>query len=401
MQAITYDRGIGVILNGESRGKWRGGFRGRCSSLVGRKRRPPGRSALAFLEFRVWRDKMEKIWLKSYPPGLTAEIARHVPPGARCSTAAPVLPTRCLIARHARLRPLDGRARLCGCCRRGPEKGDSVRLVMQTGAVPGALFGTRARLLVVNCNPLYTPRELEHQLKDSGATAIVIVENFAHTLEQVIAHTAIKHVVVTPMGEMLGALKGLLVNLVVRHVKKLVPAWKIPGAIASSRRWRPARASAAAVALDHDDFASCNHGGHRHFPGAMLTHGTSGHVSRHTLDQAMGLRPDSYQPPSALSHLRLPRTALPFLMIGARNLLIANPRTPVRQGIGPLPGDRGEAGSHSVHRCSTTRFESRFLDLNVRWAAAWRCMDRLPTVCRSDRQCSPSGLCLPETPAGT
>ena len=94
---------------------------------------------------------------------------------------------------------------------------------------PVAMMGVlRAGYIVVNVNPLYTPRELEHQLKDSGAEAIVILENFATTLQAVVAKTQVKHVVVATMGDMLG-LKGLLVNLVVRRVKKMVPAWSLPG----------------------------------------------------------------------------------------------------------------------------------------------------------------------------
>src|SRR5262249_327362 len=88
----------------------------------------------------------------------------------------------------------------------------------------------RAGYAVVNVNPLYTPRELEHQLKDSGAEAIIVLENFATTVEKVIAHTAVKHVIVASMGDLLG-LKGVIVNLVVRRVKKMVPAYSLPGAV--------------------------------------------------------------------------------------------------------------------------------------------------------------------------
>jgi long-chain acyl-CoA synthetase len=87
----------------------------------------------------------------------------------------------------------------------------------------------RAGYTVVNINPLYTPRELEHQLNDSGAEAIVILENFAHTLQAVIAKTGVRHVVVATMGDLLGTLKGAIVNLVVRRVRKMVPAWSLPG----------------------------------------------------------------------------------------------------------------------------------------------------------------------------
>jgi long-chain acyl-CoA synthetase len=98
---------------------------------------------------------------------------------------------------------------------------------------PVALFGAlRAGFTVVNCNPLYTPRELEHQLKDSGAEAIVILENFAKTLEAVIAQTQVRTVVTTQIGDMLGFPKSAHRQLVVKRVKKMVPAWSLPGTIA-------------------------------------------------------------------------------------------------------------------------------------------------------------------------
>src|SRR5690606_15678879 len=112
----------------------------------------------------------------------------------------------------------------------GLEKGARVALMMPNVLqYPVALMGVlRAGCTVVNVNPLYTPRELEHQLKDSGAEAIVILENFATTLQTVIANTPVKHVVVASMGDMLG-FKGHIVNLVVRRVRKMVPAWSLPG----------------------------------------------------------------------------------------------------------------------------------------------------------------------------
>jgi len=115
----------------------------------------------------------------------------------------------------------------------GLVKGDRVAIMMpnvpQYPVTVAAVL--RAGLVVVNVNPLYTPRELEHQLKDSGAKAIVIIENFANTLEQCIQHTPVKHVVLAAMGDRLGLLKGALVNYVVRNVKKMVPAYKLPDAI--------------------------------------------------------------------------------------------------------------------------------------------------------------------------
>ena len=115
----------------------------------------------------------------------------------------------------------------------GLVKGDRVAIMMpNVPQYPVAVAGIlRAGFVVVNVNPLYTPRELEHQLKDSGAKAIVIIENFAHTLEQCIASTPVKHVVLAAMGDLLGLLKGAIVNYVVRNVKKMVPAFSLPQAV--------------------------------------------------------------------------------------------------------------------------------------------------------------------------
>ncbi len=115
----------------------------------------------------------------------------------------------------------------------GLDKGDRVAIMMpNTPQYPITVAAIlRAGFVVVNVNPLYTPRELEHQLKDSGAKAIVIIENFATTLEQCIKNTGVKHVVLAAMGDRLGLLKGALVNYVVRNVKKMVPAYSLPGAV--------------------------------------------------------------------------------------------------------------------------------------------------------------------------
>lgn len=115
----------------------------------------------------------------------------------------------------------------------GLAKGDRIAIMMpnvpQYPVTVAAIL--RAGYVVVNVNPLYTPRELEHQLKDSGSKAIVIIENFANTLEQCIANTPVKHVVLTAMGDQLGMLKGALVNYVVRNVKKMVPPFNLPSAV--------------------------------------------------------------------------------------------------------------------------------------------------------------------------
>ncbi|RYF48574.1 MAG: long-chain fatty acid--CoA ligase, partial [Comamonadaceae bacterium] len=115
----------------------------------------------------------------------------------------------------------------------GLAKGDRIAIMMpNVPQYPVAVAAIlRAGYVVVNVNPLYTPRELEHQLKDSGSKAIVIVENFANTLEQCIGNTPVKHIVLCAMGDMLGLVKGSLVNYVVRNVKKMVPAFNLPGAV--------------------------------------------------------------------------------------------------------------------------------------------------------------------------
>lgn len=179
----------------------------------------------------------EKTWLKSYPPGTPAEIGplEHSSVGELIKKACETYPDRpafTCMGKTITYRELDDHARKVGAWLQslGLEKGDRVALMMpnilQYPVVASAVL--QAGFVVVNVNPLYTPRELQHQLKDSGAKAIFIVENFATTLQHVISNTDIKHVCVVSMGDMLG-LKGHLVNFVVRRVRKMVPEWSLPG----------------------------------------------------------------------------------------------------------------------------------------------------------------------------
>ena len=285
--------------------------------------------------------KMEKIWLKSYPAGVPAEIdIDHIPSLVAlfehaCATYADKV-AYISMGKEMTYRQLDEDSKaFAGWLQsRGYEKGERVALMMPNLLqYPVALFGTlRAGCVVVNCNPLYTSHELAHQLKDSGARAIVIVENFAHTLEPIIAQTAIKDVIVTPMGEMLG-LKGLLVNVVVRHVKKLVPAWKLPTAINfNSALAAGRRHGCKSVALAQDDIAFLQYTGGTTgiSKGAMLTHAN---ISSNVMQAYSWIKPAVREGQEfiltalPLYHIfALTANCLTFLMIGARNLLIANPR---------------------------------------------------------------------------
>ena len=184
---------------------------------------------------------MDKVWLKRYPADVPAEIDAD-----RYSSLVEMFENA--VQRYAdqpafinmgevmTYRKLEERSRAFAAYLQnelGLQKGDRVALMMPNLLqYPIALFGIlRAGMVVVNVNPLYTPRELEHQLNDSGASAIVIVSNFAHTLEKVVFNTQVKHVILTRMGDQLSAAKGTLVNFVVKYIKRLVPKYHLPAAV--------------------------------------------------------------------------------------------------------------------------------------------------------------------------
>lgn len=182
---------------------------------------------------------MERIWLKQYPPGVPADIeptqyASLVDLLEESFTKFADRKAFICMDKSISYRDLDQMSLALAAYlqERGLQRGARVAIMMpnvlQYPVATAAVL--RAGFAVVNVNPLYTPRELEHQLKDSGAEAIIVLENFAHTVEQVIAKTQVKHVIVGSMGDLLG-FKGVIVNLVVRRVKKMVPAWSLPGAV--------------------------------------------------------------------------------------------------------------------------------------------------------------------------
>ena len=182
----------------------------------------------------------DRIWLKSYPSGVPADIDPGQYPSlvALMEEAFSKYADRVaysFMGKEITYGQTDSLSKAFAAYLQGLglARGDRVAIMMpNVPQYPVAVAAIlRAGFVVVNVNPLYTPRELEHQLKDSGAKAIVIIENFASTLEHYIANTPVKHVVLCAMGDQLGLLKGALVNYVVRNVKKMVPAYNLPGAV--------------------------------------------------------------------------------------------------------------------------------------------------------------------------
>ena len=286
---------------------------------------------------------MEKHWLKSYPPGVRPEINVDEYPSLkemieRALAIHSVRDAYVQMGKAITFGEIDvlsaqfGAFLQTGC---GLKKGDRVAVMLPNVlqypiAVHGAL---RSGMTVVNTNPLYTARELEHQLIDSGATVIVILENFAHVLQEVIANTSIKHVVITSVGEMLGFVKGNIVNYVVRHKRKQVKpyhlpgAWNFPDALKAGSRVRM-----QPVTLTHSDIAFLQYTGGTTgiAKGAMLTHGNMVANVLQALEWIGPALPrDSATLITALPlyHIfALTANCLVFVVLGWRNVLITNPR---------------------------------------------------------------------------
>lgn len=203
----------------------------------------------------------------------------------------------------------------------------------------------RAGYVVVNVNPLYTPRELEHQLKDSGAEVIVILENFAVTLEQVLTRTPVKHIVVARLGDMLGFPKGAVVNFVVKYVKKMVPAWSLSRAVNfRTALGRGASAELKSVSITQEDLAFLQYTGGTTgvSKGAMLTHRNllANLAQAHAwIQPELGSEQHMVVTALPLYHIfALTANCFTFFKIGASNLLITNPRD--------LPGLVAELGRY-------------------------------------------------------
>ncbi|MCV3205945.1 long-chain fatty acid--CoA ligase [Mesorhizobium sp. YC-39] len=288
----------------------------------------------------------EKPWLKNYPKVVPAEIGPlpHSSIGdflvAACKQFAGQ-PAFICMGKVITYAELERQSAAFGAYLQstGLQKGARVALMMPNVLqYPVAMMAVlRAGYIVVNVNPLYTPRELEHQLKDSGAQAIVILENFANTLQAVIAKTAVKHVVVASMGDMLGGLKGTIVNLVVRRVKKMVPAWSLPGHVKFNAALKTGAGTSfkpAKVAADDVAFLQYTGGTTGISKGATLLHSN---VLANVAQNALWIE-DAYAIKPKPAHLNLV-CALPLyhifaltvnalmgMQMGGQNILIPNPR---------------------------------------------------------------------------
>src|SRR5438067_6105705 len=285
---------------------------------------------------------MERIWLKSYPPGVPAEIDTRqfgslVELFEKSIRAYGERPAFTSMGKTLRFSELDTLARNFGAWlqSKGVAKAARVAIMMPNCLqYPIAMFGTlRAGCVVVNVNPLYTARELEHQLNDAGAEVIVILENFAHVLEQVRPRTSLKHIVVTSLGEMLG-IKGSLVNFVVRKVKKMVPAYDLAGAV--SFKQALAEGSGAKLVtplLGRDDLAFLQYTGGTTgvSKGAMLLHrNVIAALLQYKTWLASGIAGDERAiiiTALPLYHIfSLTVNCLNMMTVGGENVLITNPR---------------------------------------------------------------------------
>jgi len=284
---------------------------------------------------------MERIWLKSYPAGVPADIDYMQYKSVGDLVDKKVVEFSARPAFHCMgktisFADLDRLTRTFGAWLQSKGYGKGVRVaIMMPNCLqyPVALYGTlRAGGIVVNVNPLYTPRELEHQLKDSGAEVIVILENFAHTLEEVLPRTPVKHVVVASLGDLLG-LKGLIVNFVVRNVKKMVPAYELPNAT----RFNDMLAEGAGKALKpvevgHEDIAFLQYTGGTTgvSKGAMLLHrNILANIEQAAawLVQGIGEERAIIITALPLYHIfSLTVNCLNMMKIGGMNVLITNPR---------------------------------------------------------------------------
>ncbi|MBS1200904.1 MAG: long-chain-fatty-acid--CoA ligase [Proteobacteria bacterium] len=286
---------------------------------------------------------MEKIWLKNYPPGVPAEVNPEEYPSLkhlfeeafRKHVTKPAFTNLGRTLSYAETEELSRRFGAWLQKEAGLRKGDRIAIMMPNLLqYPIALIGAlRAGLTVVNTNPLYTPRELEHQLKDSGAQVILIYEGACATLQEVVARTPVRKVITTGIGDMLGFPKGLITNLVVRHVKKMVPAWSLPGSL----RFNDVLSKGASLTLNPVEvgpqdvaFLQYTGGTTGVAKGAVLTHRN---LVGNTI-QIVSWMPELERIDGPVVITALPlyhifaltTNCLVFTYVGGQNVLITNPR---------------------------------------------------------------------------
>jgi long-chain acyl-CoA synthetase len=284
---------------------------------------------------------MERIWLKSYPAGVPADIDPRKYRSLIQLFETSIAKYRDRPAFHSMGKSitfgeLDRLSRdfAAWLQARGLARGARVAIMMPNCLqYPIAMFGVlRSGCTVVNVNPLYTPRELEHQLTDAGAESIVILENFGHVLQEVRLRTPLKHVVVTSLGEMLGV-KGMIVNLVVRKVKKMVPPYDLPGAVSFKEALKEGDGKPMTTPpLGHDDIAFLQYTGgttgvskgamllHRNIIAALLQYEA-------WLAPVMGAERAVIITALPLYHIfSLTVNCLAMMVVGGENVLITNPR---------------------------------------------------------------------------
>ena len=287
---------------------------------------------------------MDRNWLNHYPPGVPADIDPDAYPSLKeaieeAFTTYRQLPAFTNMGATLTYTQLDQLSRAFAAWlqhKSGLVRGDRVALMMPNVLqYPVALFGAlRAGMVVVNTNPLYTPRELEHQLKDSGAKLIVIIENFAHVLQQVLPRTDLKNVLVTGVGDLLGMPKGLVVNFVLRRVRKQVPPWKMPGSLSFKNVLGSGLGlKLEPVQLGPEDIAFLQYTGGTTgvAKAAVLTHRN---MVANLLQSLAWIRPALQAGGGRIVITALPlyhifaltSNCLAFLPLGARNVLITNPR---------------------------------------------------------------------------
>ena len=286
---------------------------------------------------------MEKIWLKNYPNGVPADIDMDefsslrdiIEKSCKKFSSLPAYTNMGVSIDYAELDRLSAAFGAYLQHDLGLEKGDRIAIMMPNLLqYPVAVFGAlRAGMVVVNTNPLYTPRELQHQLSDSGARAIVIVENFCSTLAQVIDSVPVETAITTQIGDMFPFPKGAITNFVVKRVKKMVPEWSLPNVTPFKEALAAgARRSLQPAELDHDDLAFLQYTGGTTgvAKGAMLSHGNmvaNLQQSAAWLGNQVEEGADKIITALPLYHIfSLTANCLTFMKLGGENILITNPR---------------------------------------------------------------------------